>query len=414
MLPVEKACKWKGSYYMRSEVTVKIKPKFIKEIKSGYPLILKDAIQNLNDVQEEGTIIKVVDEKNQFIGKGYYGKQNKGYGWILTRKESEQINQSFFESKIKSALHKRKQFYKSSDTTAFRALNGEGDGLGGLIIDYYDGYYVVSWYSEGIYTFRDEIIAALQKVANFKGIYEKKRFDTKGKYIEGDDFVAGERGEFPLIVKENGVNFAVYLNDGAMVGVFLDQRNVRKQIRDKYAKGRTVLNMFSYTGAFSVFAALGGASKTTSVDLANRSLSKTIEQFSVNEVDYEAQDIIVEDVFLYFKYAAKKKMKFDMVVLDPPSFARSKKYTFSAAKDYKNLLKETIAITENNGIIVASTNCSAFDMKKFKGFIDTAFKEMNGKYKMLEEHSLPEDFRTIDQFKEGDYLKVVFIEKIKG
>ncbi|MED2489386.1 RlmI/RlmK family 23S rRNA methyltransferase [Bacillus thuringiensis] len=399
---------------MRSEVTIKIKPKFIKEIKSGYPLILKDAIQNLNDVREEGTIIKVVDEKNNFVGKGYYGKQNKGYGWILTRKESEQINQSFFESKIKSALHKRKQFYKSSDTTAFRALNGEGDGLGGLIIDYYDGYYVVSWYSEGIYTFRDEIIAALQKVANFKGIYEKKRFDTKGKYIEGDDFVAGERGEFPLIVKENGVNFAVYLNDGAMVGVFLDQRNVRKQIRHKYAKGRTVLNMFSYTGAFSVFAALGGASKTTSVDLANRSLSKTIEQFSVNEVDYEAQDIIVEDVFLYFKYAAKKKMKFDMVVLDPPSFARSKKYTFSAAKDYKNLLKETIAITENNGIIVASTNCSAFDMKKFKGFIDTAFKEMNGKYKILEEHSLPEDFRTIDQFKEGDYLKVVFIEKIKG
>ncbi|KAB7643004.1 class I SAM-dependent rRNA methyltransferase [Bacillus sp. B3-WWTP-C-10-D-3] len=399
---------------MRSEVTVKIKSKFIKEIKSGYPLILKDAIQNLNDVREEGTIIKVVDEKNNFVGKGYYGKQNKGYGWILTRKESEQINQSFFESKIKSALHKRKQFYKSSDTTAFRALNGEGDGLGGLIIDYYDGYYVVSWYSEGIYTFRDEIIAALQTVANFKGIYEKKRFDTKGKYIEGDDFVAGERGEFPLIVKENGVNFAVYLNDGAMVGVFLDQRNVRKQIRDKYAKGRTVLNMFSYTGAFSVFAALGGASKTTSVDLANRSLSKTIEQFSVNEVDYEAQDIIVEDVFLYFKYAAKKKMKFDMVVLDPPSFARSKKYTFSAAKDYKNLLKETIAITENNGIIVASTNCSAFDMKKFKGFIDTAFKEMNGKYKILEEHSLPEDFRTIDQFKEGDYLKVVFIEKIKG
>lgn len=205
-------------------------------------------------------------------------------------------------------------------------VNGEGDGLGGLIIDYYDGYYVVSWYSEGIYTFRDEIIAALQKVANFKGIYEKKRFDTKGKYIEGDDFVAGERGEFPLIVKENGVNFAVYLNDGAMVGVFLDQRNVRKQIRDKYAKGRTVLNMFSYTGAFSVFAALGGASKTTSVDLANRSLSKTIEQFSVNEVDYEAQDIIVEDVFLYFKYAAKKKMKFDMVVLDPPASPAQKIY----------------------------------------------------------------------------------------
>ena len=147
---------------MRLEVTVKIKPKFIKEIKSGYPLILKDAIQNLNDVREEGTIIKVVDEKNNFVGKGYYGKQNKGYGWILTRKRVNQlINLSLKVNQI--CLHKRKQFYKSSDTTAFRVVNGEGDGLGGLIIDYYDGYYVVSWYSEGIYTFRDEIIAALQK-----------------------------------------------------------------------------------------------------------------------------------------------------------------------------------------------------------------------------------------------------------
>ncbi|HDX9576821.1 TPA: class I SAM-dependent rRNA methyltransferase [Bacillus pseudomycoides] len=398
---------------MKTEVVLKIKTKYINELKSGYPLISKEAIINLHDVNTEGTIVKLVDDKNKFIGTGYYGKQNKGYGWILTRNEQEQIDQAFFEKKIKSALSKRKDFYEDTDTTAFRVFNGEGDGIGGLIIDYYDGYYVISWYSEGIYQFSKEIIESLQNVATFKAIYQKKRFDTKGQYIEEDDFVTGERGEFPIIVKENGVNFAVYLNDGAMVGVFLDQRNVRQQIRDKYAAEKTVLNMFSYTGAFSVFAALGGAAKTTSVDLANRSLSKTIEQFSVNGVDYEAQDIIVEDVFHYFKYAVKKALKFDMVILDPPSFARSKKYTFSAAKDYKNLLKEAIAITENNGIIVASTNCSTFGMKKFKGFIDTAFKEMNGKYKVLEEHSLPEDFRTISQFSEGDYLKVVFIKKIK-
>ena len=398
---------------MKKEVILKVKTKYTNELKSGYPLISKEAIINLHDVNVEGTIVKLVDDKNKFIGTGYYGKQNKGYGWILTRKEQEQIDQDFFEKKIKSALSKRKNFYEDTDTTAFRVFNGEGDGIGGLIIDYYDGYYVISWYSEGIYQFSKEIIESLQNVATYKAIYQKKRFDTKGQYIEEDDFVTGERGEFPIIVKENGVNFPVYLNDGAMVGVFLDQRNVRKQIRDKYADGKTVLNMFSYTGAFSVFAALGGATKTTSVDLANRSLSKTIEQFRVNDVDYEAQDIIVEDVFHYFKYAVKKALKFDMVILDPPSFARSKKYTFSAAKDYKNLLKEAIAITENNGIIVASTNCSTFGMKKFKGFIDTAFKEMNGKYKVLEEHSLPEDFRTISQFPEGDYLKVVFIKKIK-
>lgn len=293
-------------------------------------------------------------------------------------------------------------------------FNGEGDGIGGLIIDHYDGHYVISWYSKGIYFFKDYILKALQETVEVKSIYQKKRFDTKGQYVEEDDFVMGEQPEFPLLVKENGVHFAVYLNDGAMVGVFLDQRDVRRKIRDEYAKGKTVLNMFSYTGAFSVFAALGGAVKTTSVDLANRSLPKTIEQFSVNGIDPEAHNIVVMDVFKYFKYAVKKALKFEMVILDPPSFAKSKKFTFSAGKDYTNLLKDTISITEDNGVIIASTNCSTFDMKKFKNFIDVAFKEMNGKYEIMEQFSLPADFKTIPEYKEGNYLKVVFIKKIKG
>jgi 23S rRNA (cytosine1962-C5)-methyltransferase len=397
---------------MSNEINITVKPKFLKQYKSGYPLVIKDAISNLKDLNEEGQLVKLVDVRNNFIGKGYYGKQNKGYGWILSHNEKEEINQVYFDKKIKSAIDRREEFYKSTETTAFRVFNGEGDGIGGLTIDYFNGYYLINWYSKGIYKFKNFIIQSLEKQVELKAVYEKKRFDTAGMYIEDDDFVTGERAQFPLLVKENDVNFAVYLNEGAMVGVFLDQRDVRKTIREKYAKGKTVLNTFSYTGAFSVFATLGGAKKTTSVDLANRSYSKTIEQFSVNEIDIEVQDIIVEDVFHYFKYAVKKSLKFDMVILDPPSFARSKKNTFSASKDYKDLLKEAIAITEVNGTIVASTNSSAFDMDKFKGFIDKAFKEMGVKYKLLEEFSLPEDFRTIKEFKEGNYLKVVFIKNL--
>ena len=393
------------------ETTVKINSKYVNRMKSGNPIILKEAIINVKDLHTEGMILKVVDDRGQFIGKGYYGKQNKGYGWILTRKENEAIDGVFFQQKILQAIEKRKAFFENEDTTAFRVFNGEGDGIGGVTIDYFDGYYVINWYSKGIYQFKEEIIQSITSQFPFKGIYQKKRFDVDGKYVEEDDFVTGERGQFPLIVKENGIHFAVYLNEGAMVGVFLDQRDVRKAIRDRYAEGKTVLNTFSYTGAFSVAAALGGATKTTSVDLANRSKSKTIEQFSMNGIDYEAQDIIVEDVFHYFKYAVKKNLKFDLVILDPPSFARSKKVTFSAAKDYTNLLKQAITITEDHGVIVASTNSAAFDMKKFKGFIKTAFQECNEKYEILEEYSLPEDFRTIKEFPEGDYLKVVFIRK---
>ncbi|MDF1884150.1 class I SAM-dependent rRNA methyltransferase, partial [Sulfurimonas sp. SAG-AH-194-C21] len=168
-----------------------------------------------------------------------------------------------------------------------------------------------------------------------------------------------------------------------------------------------------YTGAFSVAAALGGATKTTSVDLAKRSLPKTSEQFEVNNINASTQDIIVEDVFNYFKYAVKKNLLFDMVVLDPPSFARSKKRTFSASKDYVNLLKEAIQITKKGGLIVASTNSANFSMMTFSDFIAKAFKELGGKYKIKERFSLPKDFRVLDKFKEGNYLKVVLIEKLK-
>ncbi|QZY55657.1 class I SAM-dependent rRNA methyltransferase [Crassaminicella profunda] len=394
------------------ETRLKIKNKFLKRYMAGSPLIIKEALYQIDSLKEEGQIIQLVDEKNKFIGKGYYGLQNKGIGWVLTLNEKEKINETFFYKKILKAIKHREVFYLDHHTTAFRVFNGEGDGIGGFTIDYFDGYYLINWYSKGIYAFKDYVINTLKKFSDCKGIYEKRRFDRLGKFIDEDSFVWGEVAPEPLVVKENDVNFAIYLNEGAMVGVFLDQREVRKKIREKYAKEKNVLNTFSYTGAFSIFAALGGAKKTTSVDLANRSLSKTIEHFSLNGIDYETQDIIVEDVFHYFKYAEKKNLKFDLVILDPPSFAKSKKFRFSAAKDYKDLLKSVISITEEDGTIVASTNCASFDMKKFKGFIEKAFKEMGKRYEILEEYRLPKDFRTIKEFREGNYLKVVFIKLI--
>ncbi|MGA5689103.1 class I SAM-dependent rRNA methyltransferase [Cytobacillus pseudoceanisediminis] len=386
--------------------------KYKNEFKDGYPLVTEESVQRIPKGIEEGAVIELTDESGRFIGKGYYGKQNKGRGWILSRNPQETFDEAFFAKKFKEALKRREALFHDPETTAFRVFNGEGDGIGGITIDYYDGFYVISWYSEGVYSFRNTVIQALMNSADVKGLYEKKRFAVKGTYIEDDDFAAGERASFPLMVKENGISFPIYLNDGAMVGVFLDQRHVRKTIRDKYAEGKTVLNTFSYTGAFSAAAALGGAVKTTSVDLANRSKSKTIEMFSVNGIDFEAQDIIVEDAFNYFKYAVRKQLKFDMVILDPPSFARSKKHTFSARKDYPELLAQAIQITEKNGIIVASSNCSTFSMKKFKDFIKKAFAQTGDRYKILEEFTLPEDFRTIKEFKEGDYLKVAFIQKL--
>ncbi|WP_318617776.1 class I SAM-dependent rRNA methyltransferase [Sporosarcina sp. YIM B06819] len=398
---------------MTKTIDLQVNAKNIADLKKGYPLILKEAIINAHALTEEGTIIRLVDRDRRFVAKGYYGNQNKGIGWVLTHKEEEAIDFDFFESKIAKALERREALFADPDTTAYRVFNGEGDGIGGLTIDYFDGFYMVSWYSQGIYSLKHHVYSVLEKIVEYKGIYEKQRFDTKGEYIEQDDFVRGEQGDFPIIVKENGMNFAVNLNDGAMTGIFLDQRDMRQAVRDNYSAGKNVLNTFSYTGAFSVAAALGGAVKTTSVDVAKRSLAKTIEQFSVNGIDYEQQDIKVMDVFEYFRYAKRKELKFDLVILDPPSFARTKKYTFSSAKDYPALLKDAIAITEKNGVIVASTNNASFGMKKFKTFIEEAFKDAGSSFKILEESSLPRDFRTNRDFPEFNYLKVVVIQKLK-
>lgn len=318
---------------------------------------------------------------------------------------------------LKSALKYRKDFFEDENTTAFRVFNGNGDGIDGLTIDYFsksntvDGFYLITWFNPAIYQEKETIVEALKQATTFKGIYQKIKFQNNNFIEITDDFICGEKAPEPLIVKENNVNFAIYLDDGAMVGIFLDQRKIRKIIKDKYSNGKTVLNTFSYTGAFSVYASLGGATKTTSVDLANRSLPKTIEQFEINNIDIQKQDIIVQDVFSYFKYAIKKNISFDLVVVDPPSFARSKKMVFSVPKDYVKLLKEIIQITSKDGVIVASTNYSKLNMRVFKHMIEQAFQELNYKYQIEETFSLPKDFKILDEKMQENYLKVVFIKK---
>jgi 23S rRNA (cytosine1962-C5)-methyltransferase len=221
---------------MNKEINLSIKPGYVKAYQDGYPLISKESVVDWSKVQDEGTILNLLDERKKSIVKGYYGKQNKGYGWVLSSRKEVKIDVSFFAGKIRSAIKCREDFYKDENTTAFRVFNGEGDGVGGLTIDHFDGYYLLTWYSMGIYRFREDILEALKRSVEYKGIYQKKRFDTKGQYLdEADDFICAKKAPEPFIIKENAVNFDIYLDEGAIVGVFLDQSDVLKLIRDKFS-----------------------------------------------------------------------------------------------------------------------------------------------------------------------------------
>lgn len=387
---------------MKLQVTKKAEHKF----KKGYPLIQKEDLQQV-PAPLPTDWLTLIDSKGQRLAEGYLGEQNKGIGWLLSWHGP--INQSFFQQLFEISREKRTPFEKDSLTTAYRLFNGEGDGIGGLIIDRYADYAVFSWYNETLYQKKAELLTAFRTVyPDIIGAYEKIRFSTKD--LPESQFLYGEQAPEPLLVTENGVQFATYLNEGLMTGIFLDQKEVRGRLVDGFAVGKTVLNMFSYTGAFSVAAAMGGAVATTSVDLAKRSLPKTTEQFEVNHLNLAAQKIIVMDVFDYFKYASRKGLSYDMIILDPPSFARNKKKVFSVAKNYGELVKDSIDILTDKGTLIASTNAANLSLAKYKKMVITALQEKNVRYKITDTYQLPADFQVNPNFPEGNYLKVLFIE----
>lgn len=387
---------------------IKLKKLASDRVRKGYPMLVQ--MDFVKDVKiEEGALVELLDSGNQFLAKAYLANENKAAGWVLTRDATENIDKGFFVRLFNKAKERRVAFEENDTTTAYRFFNGEGDGLGGLTIDRYAGYYVFSWYSEGIYSYSEMIYEAFQEaMTDYTGVYEKLRFKTN---LERSRFVMGEEASEPLIVMENGINFAVHLNDGLMTGIFLDQRNVRGRLMEEYAAGKTILNTFSYTGAFSVAAAMGGAIHTTSVDLANRSLERTREQFEVNGLDPDDHTIRVMDVFDYFNYAKRHEMTFDVVVVDPPTFARSKKRTFSVETDYVRLLEDIIDVTAVDGTMIVTTNSRRLTRKEFVGFVEEAFANKQSAYSIVEEHRLPDDFNIHPAFPQSDYLKVLVVQK---
>ena len=381
-----------------------------KKIKAGNPLLQFEDFPNELSFNE-GEIVELVDSRQAFVARAYLAKQNKGVGWVFSLDNADSFNEAFFKNQFEKAKRKRTDLQADPETTTYRIFNAEGDGIPGVTIDHYDGFAVVSWYSGGIFRYQAAIIAAFQAVfPETKGIYEKFRYQRKDSLISR--FVTGEAAPTPLIVKENGINYATYLDDGLMTGIFLDQRDVRGALTERYAAGKRVLNTFSYTGAFSVAAAMGGAIETTSVDVANRSLERTKEQFAVNNLDGEAQKIYVMDVFDFIRYAIRKELQYDVTIIDPPSFARTKKRTFSVTKDYTQLLEELIQITAPDGTLIVSSNAANYKEKNFKQDIDQAFKNSHCDYRILETFHLPSDFAVPAGSKTSDYLKVFIIKKL--
>ncbi|HHG7515318.1 putative SAM-dependent methyltransferase [Streptococcus pneumoniae] len=384
---------------------IRISKRVEKKLAKGLVLLEASVLENVNLKDQE---VEVQGQEGNFLGTAYLSQQNKGLGWFVS-KDKVAFNQAFFETLFRKAKEKRNAYYQDDLTTAFRLFNQEGDGFGGLTVDLYGDYAVFSWYNSYVYQIRQTISEAFRQVfPEVLGAYEKIRF--KGLDYESAHVYGQEAPDF-FTVLENGVLYQVFMNDGLMTGVFLDQHEVRGSLVDGLAMGKSLLNMFSYTAAFSVAAAMGGASQTTSVDLAKRSRELSQAHFQANGLSTDEHRFIVMDVFEYFKYAKRKDLTYDVIVLDPPSFARNKKQTFSVAKNYHKLISQSLEILNPGGIIIASTNAANVSRQKFTEQIDKGFAGRS--YQILNKYGLPADFAYNKKDESSNYLKVISMKVSK-
>ena len=384
---------------------IRVSKRVEKKLSKG--LVLLEA-SDLADVHLKDQEVEVYSQDGNFLGTAYLSQQNKGLGWFVST-DKVTFNQAFFETLFRQAKEKRSAYYQDDLTTAFRLFNQEGDGFGGLTVDLYGDYAVFSWYNSYVYQIRKVILEAFSQVfPEVLGAYEKIRF--KGLDYESAHVYGQEAPDF-FTVLENGVLYQVFMNDGLMTGIFLDQHEVRGSLVDGLAMGKSLLNMFSYTAAFSVAAAMGGASQTTSVDLAKRSRELSQAHFQANGISTGDHRFIVMDVFEYFKYAKRKGLTYDVIVLDPPSFARNKKQTFSVAKDYHKLISQSLEILNPGGIIIASTNAANVSRQKFIEQIDKGFAGRS--YQILNKYGLPADFAYNKKDESSNYLKVISMKVSK-
>ena len=384
---------------------IRVSKRVEKKLAKGLVLLEASDLENVNLKDQE---VEVQSQEGTFLGTAYLSQQNKGLGWFVS-KDKVAFNQAFFETLFRQAKEKRSAYYQDDLTTAFRLFNQEGDGFGGLTVDLYGDYAVFSWYNSYVYQIRKVISEAFRQVfPEVLGAYEKIRF--KGLDYESAHVYGQEAPDF-FTVLENGVLYQVFMNDGLMTGIFLDQHEVRGSLVDGLAMGKSLLNMFSYTAAFSVAAAMGGASQTTSVDLAKRSRELSQAHFQANGISTDDHRFIVMDVFEYFKYAKRKGLTYDVIVLDPPSFARNKKQTFSVAKDYHKLISQSLEILNPEGIIIASTNAANVSRQKFTEQIDKGFAGRS--YQILNKYGLPADFAYNKKDESSNYLKVISMKVSK-
>ncbi len=380
-----------------------------QSIRRFHPWIFSGAIKKIYGNPVEGDLVDVFDNKDAFLAVGHYQPSSIAVRILSFIQETPDIN--FFREKIKRAITYRRAIgiIDNPEINVFRLIHGEGDGLPGLIVDFYNGVAVMQMHSIGFYRIRKEIATILSELLDSRIIAVYDKSEGTIPHMSGitatNEFLFGNSG--PVIVTENGYKFKIDWTTGQKTGFFIDQRENRKLL-EKYTEGRNVLNMFGYTGGFSVYA-MKNASVVHTVDSSFPAIELANENIKLNWGEDKRHESFQVDAFDYMNHI---KDQYDLIILDPPAFAKHNNVLANALQGYKRLNIKAIEQIKPGGIIFTFSCSQVVTKENFRKSVFAAAANTGRSVRILHQLSQPSDHPVNIYHPESEYLKglVIYVE----
>ena len=397
--------------------TVRLSQDVAHRVRSGHPWVYREALGPRLLAPEPGTTIDLVDPDGEFVGRGLYDADSIIALRVFVRNPNIKIDGALITERVRAAVALRKRIVANDTLQCMRLINAEADGLPGIVVEKYGDYLVLQLYTAAIVNVRDELLDALMTTVQPKAIYEQRRYRSLGGDAPrqaGADLVRGDAAPVEITVTEDDLSFVCDVTSPLSTGLFADLREGRRAVR-QWAKGRSVLNLFSYTGAISVYAQAGGATEVVAIDVAAKAHARARRNFSASGFDPEKPEHIVGDVFKVLARFNERGRKFDMVVVDPPAFASAAARggkPWSAMRDYSELIAAALEVTAPGGLLVAASSTHKMTSQEFELALADGAYAAGTRLQIVDRRGLPPDFPTLPGFPEGNYLK--FAVAVRG